>query len=179
MGHLVSLCMYMLRKCEFRINGAKGIGMDKFMSLRFNGRAKIVLTLAFLVPPLPILSWILIWTELRELETILLLWSFLALLVVGMCYSLFGVAALLIWMKQGLSAMELYSWQLMGHWVIAGLLVLATLGGVMLFRYEIIPIAWNSQGAYYKYDRLTGEVTRERARRELEEYESKSSTLSE
>jgi hypothetical protein len=153
--------------------------VNKFMSPRFNGRARILVTLAFLAPPIPIFVMTLVWPELKELKSIGLLWSFLAALVVGACYSLFGVAALLIWMKQGLSAVELYSWQLIRHWAIAGLIVLLMVGGVMLLRYEIIPITWNSHGAYYKFDRLTGDVTRERARREPEEYESKSPSRSE
>jgi hypothetical protein len=136
-------------------------------------------TLSFLAPPIPIFVMILVWPELKELKSILLLWSFLAALVVGTCYSIFGVTALLIWMKKGLSDVEQYSWHLIRKWVTAGLFVLALLGGVMLLRYEIIPITWNSHGAYYKFDRITGEVTRERARRDPEEYESKGPTRGE
>jgi hypothetical protein len=140
--------------------------MGKFISLRCNGRARIVLILALLIPPLPTLLLALISVDSIDFSTILLLWSALAVVVVFASYAMFAISRMLSWMIQGLDADELYSWRLMGRWVIGVLVILTAFVGFTFLRYEIIPVAWSSHGAYYKYDRLTGRTSKEWARNE-------------
>jgi len=150
--------------------------MGKFISLRCNGRARIVLILALLIPPLPTLLLALISIDSIDFSTILLLWSALVVVVVFAAYAMFAISMMLSWMRQGLDAEELCSWRLMGRWAIGVLIILTVFVGFTFLRYEIIPVAWSSHGAYYKYDRLTGRTTKEWARNESRANEATSQT---
>lgn len=138
--------------------------MSKFTSLHCNGRAKVALTMALLIPPLVIAVLPLFDFELDDAATFLSLWGVLMVLVVTATYMLVAVAKLLGWMRRGLSDAEYESLVLLRRLVYGVALVLAGCAMAPLFRYEIIPIAFTS--GYFKYDRFTGTVTSERVVKE-------------
>lgn len=133
--------------------------MSKFMSPHCNGRARVALANAFLIPPPAIVLLPVFDCELGDLSSVLSLWGALIVLVVIATYTTVAIAKLLRWMRQGLSDAERDSLILMRRLVAGVIVVLSGLAIALFFRYEIIPIAFTS--GYFKYDRFTGEVTRE------------------
>lgn len=141
--------------------------MGKFMSLHFNGRARIALATAILVPPVLIPISIMFGVKLEDFDVALLLWSFLVVVAVTAAYCVFAVAKLLSWMAQGITEAERRSYILAGRWTFGAIVILVAITGIVLHRYEIIPLAANSSAAYYKFDRWTGKMTRESALKDM------------
>jgi hypothetical protein len=135
--------------------------MGKFMSLHFNGRARIALATAVLVPPVLIPISIMFGVKLEDFDVALLLWSFLVVVAVTAAYCVFAVAKLLSWMARGITEEERHSYSLVGEWTFGAIVILMASTGLALHRYEIIPLGANSRAAYLKYDRWTGHLERE------------------
>jgi hypothetical protein len=142
------------------IHGAGG-SMNKFMSLHCNGRARIALTSAILVPPVLIPVVIGFGVTPKDFDAALLLWSFLVVGVVTAVYCVFAASRLLSWMAQGITEAERRSYILAGRWTLGAIVILVASTGVALHRYEIIPLPTNSPAARYKLDRWTGKLMRE------------------
>jgi hypothetical protein len=141
--------------------------MSKFMSLHCNGRARIVLATAILVPPVLIPIFIKFGATPKDFDAALLLWSFLVVTVVTADYCAFGALKLLSWMTQGITEAERRSYILAGRWTLGAIVILVALTGAVLQRYEIIPLPANSLASYYKFDRWTGKLTRESALKDM------------
>jgi hypothetical protein len=137
--------------------------MNKFMSLHSNGRARIALATAILVPPVLIPISIIFGVKLDDFDVALLLWSLLVVVAVTGAYCVFAVAKLLSWMAQGITEEERRSYSLVGRWTFGAIVILMASTGIALSRYEIIPLGANSRAPYVKFDRWTGRLEIERA----------------
>lgn len=137
--------------------------MSKFMSLHCNGRARIALATAILVPPVLIPIFIEFGVTPKDFDAALLLWSFLVVVVVTAAYCAFAAVKLLSWVAQGITEAERFSYILSGRWTLGAIVILVALAGVALHRYEIVPLSANSRTGYFKFDRWTGRVEIEKA----------------
>ena len=138
--------------------------MTNLRTLHFDGRSRLVLAAALLVPLVLVLILIVLDIGQRDPETLSIFWAVSMFLSVAATYLISAAAKLLSWVSQGLTDSDRVSLALVARIAIGAMYLLLAIATLMLFRFEIVPLSRSANGAYLKHDRWTREVTTELAR---------------